>query len=168
MPRRRARADAAAVVFALLVVLTIVAFAWAQRLKRDPLVLDRVSYAAAPVLHPAHPVRGFTPNGDCRYDRVRVRFRVTQSDDATVQMVKPGGRVVVTLARDRFLKRYHFFTFYWDGRQRGGGIAPPGRYKLRVKLLGQERTLVPPGVVPLHRAPRQPTSACGDVGGRAG
>ena len=27
-------------------------------------------------------------------------FRVTQSDDATVQVVKPGGRVVVTLARD--------------------------------------------------------------------
>ena len=51
-------------------------------------------------------------------------------------IVKPGGRVVLTLARDRFLKRYHFHTYYWDGRTRDGGIAPPGRYKLRVKLLG--------------------------------
>ena len=159
MPRRRVNPSAAALVFALLVLATVAAFAWAQRLKRDPLVLDRVSYAGAPVLHPKNPVPSFTPNGDCRYDEVRIRFRVTQSDDATVQVVKPGGKVVVTLARDRFLKRYHFFTFYWDGHQRGGGIAAPGRYKLRVKLLGQERVLVPPGSIRLHRAPRQP-AAC--------
>ena len=75
---------------------------------------------------------------------------------AHVQVVKPGGKLVVTLARDRFLKRYHFFTFYWDGRGRNGGTAPPGRYKLRVKLLGQDRVLVPPGVMRLHRAPREP------------
>jgi hypothetical protein len=151
MRKRRVRAGPAAVVFALLVVLTIAAFAWAQRQKRDPLVLDRASYV---------PARGFTPNDDCRLDRVRIRFRVTQSDDATVQVVKPGGKVVVTLDRDRFLKRYHFFTFYWDGRQRGGGIAPPGRYKLRVKLLGQERNLVPPGVIRLHKATAVHGSAC--------
>jgi hypothetical protein len=160
MPRRRVEAPAAALVFALLVLATVAAFAWSQRLKRDPLVLDKVTIVAVPVLHPKHPVPGFTPNGDCHYDRVRIRFRVTQSDDATVQVVKPGGRVVITLARDRFLKRYHFFTFHWDGRSREGGIAPPGRYKLRVKLLGQERNLVPPGTIRLHRAPRRPTGAC--------
>lgn len=159
MPRRRA--NAAALVFALLVVATVVAFAWAQRLKRDPLVLDRVTFVGAPVLHPDNPVHSFTPNGDCRYERTRIKFRVTQSDAATVQVVKPGGKVVVTLARDRFLKRYHYFAFYWDGRQRGGGIAHPGRYKLRVKLLGQERNLVPPGVIKLHRAPRHPAGKCG-------
>ena len=62
-----------------------------------------------------------------------------------MQVVKPGGKLVVTLARDRFLKRYHFLTYYWDGRSRDDGIAPPGRYKLRVKLLGQERTPGPAG-----------------------
>jgi len=40
MPRRKA--DLAAVVFALLVVATLAAFAYAQRVKRDPLLLDRV------------------------------------------------------------------------------------------------------------------------------
>jgi hypothetical protein len=151
MPRRRV--SSAALVFALLVLATVAAFAWAQRLKRDPLVLDRVTIGN-------EVSRSFTPNGDCRFDQVRIRFRVTQSDDATVQVVKPGGRVVVTLARGRFLKRYRFFTFYWDGRRRGGGIAAPGRYKLRVKLLGQERNLVPPGVIPLHRSTQQASSAC--------
>ncbi len=75
-------------------------------------------------------------------------------------MVKPGGKLVVTLARDEFLKRYHFHTYYWDGRNRNDGIAPPGRYKLRVKLLGQDRVLVPPGTIRLHRAKRTPTAGC--------
>ncbi len=157
---RRWGPSAAAIVFALLVIATVAAFAYAQRLKRDPLVLDRVTFVPVPNLHPGQPVHGFTPNHDCRYDRIRIRFRTTQSDHGTVQVVKPGGRIVVTLARDRFLKRYQFHTFFWDGRQRGGGTARPGRYKLRVKLLGQERTLVPPGVIRLHRAPRDGKSAC--------
>jgi hypothetical protein len=159
MPRRPV--SAGAVVFALLVLLTVGAFAWSQRVKRDPLVLDRVTFGTAKT-------RAFTPNRDCRYDRERIRFRVTQSDHAVVQVVKPGGKLVVTLARGRFLKRYHFFTFYWDGRSREGGRAAPGRYKLRVKLLGQERVLVPPGALHLHRAPRKPLRGCGRAKGRAG
>src|SRR6201981_788730 len=150
MPRRRA--SSGAVVFALLVVGTIAAFAWSQRLKRDPLVLDRVTFLAVPRVHPhTRPPPSFTPNGDCRFDRIRIRLRVPRSDRADVQVVKPGGKLVVTLARDIYLKRYRFFTFYWDGRTRNDGIAPPGRYKLRVKLLGQDRTLVPGGVMRLHR-----------------
>jgi hypothetical protein len=151
MPRRRV--SFAVVVFALLVLATIAAFAWSQRLKRDPLVLDRVTFGK-----PAS--RSFTPNGDCRFDRIRIRFRVTRSDRADVQVVKPGGMLIVTLARDTYLKRYRFFTFYWDGRTRDDGTAPPGRYKLRVKLLGQDRTLVPGGVMRLHHAPHRPTAKC--------
>jgi hypothetical protein len=155
MPRQRV--SFAAVVFALLVVATIAAFAWSQRLKRDPLVLDRVTFGK-----PAS--CAFTPNRDCRFDRIRIRFRVTRSDRANVQVVKPGGKLVVTLARDTYLKRYRFFTFYWDGRVRDDGAAPPGRYKLRVKLLGQDRTLVPGGVMRLHRGPRDPAPGCKRTG----
>lgn len=159
MPRRPA--SASAVVFALLVAATIAAFAWSQRLKRDPLVLDRVSFRAVPYAERDDPpVRAFTPNGDCRFDRIRIRFRMTRSDRAHVQVVKPGGRLVVTLARDVYLKRYRFHTYYWDGRMRELGMAPPGRYKLRVKMLGEDRTLVPGGVMRLHQAPRQPTRDC--------
>lgn len=157
MPPRASRW--AGLVFALLVLATLAAFAWSQRLKRDPLVLDRVTFVGVPSLHPKHPVHSFTPNGDCRYDRIRIRFRTTQSDRGTVQVVRPGGRLTITLARDTYLKRYRFHTFYWDGRTRNDGIAPPGRYKLRVKLLGQDRVLVPPGAIKLHRAKPRPAEA---------
>jgi hypothetical protein len=166
MPRRRA--SFASVVFALLVVATLAAFAWSQRLKRDPLVLDRVSFVAVPRLHPnAAAIHSFTPNGDCRYDRIRIRFRMTQSDRADVQIVEPGGTLVVTLGRDEFLKRYTYSTYYWDGRMRNDGIAAPGRYKLRVKMLGQGRTLVPGAAMKLHRAARRPRAACSRSGGRS-
>ncbi|HET8564924.1 MAG TPA: hypothetical protein VFL77_00450 [Solirubrobacterales bacterium] len=155
---------AAAVVFALLVLATLGAFAYAQRVKRDPLVLDRVSFVAAPRIEGQPPVHAFTPNDDCRHDQMRIRFRTTISGHGTVQVVKPGGRVVITLARGAFLKRYTFHTYYWDGRQRNDGTAHPGRYKLRVRFAG--RTLVTPGVIRLHRAPpgarrRCPSGASG-------
>lgn len=159
MPRRRL--SFAATVFALLVLATVAAFAWSQHLKRDPLILDRVSFAALPRLHPHSPsLRAFTPNDDCRYDRIRIRFRTTVSDRGDVQIVEPGGLLILTLARDAFLKRYRFHTYYWDGRMRDDGLAPPGRYKLRVKLHGEDRTLVPGGTMRLHRAPRNPRAAC--------
>ena len=102
----------------------VAAFAWSQRLKRDPLVLDRVSFArsracnrrSAARLHAERrlPLR---PHPD-PLPRHPLRPR-------DVQVVKPGGKLVVTLARDAYLKRYRFFTFYWDGRTRDDGTAPP-------------------------------------------
>src|SRR3954447_14131764 len=148
---------AAAVVFAVLLLATVVAFACAQRVKRDPLVLDRVSFVGAPRAKGEPVKHAFVPGG-CRYALMRIRFRTTISDRGTVQVIKPGGRVVVTLARDTFLKRYTFHTYYWGGRQRGGGTAHRGRYKLRVKL--GDRVLVTPGVIRLHRSPKHAESAC--------
>src|ERR1044072_1206212 len=104
MPKRRSEGEAsvspraAAVVFALLVLATLAAFAYAQRLKRDPLGLDRVSFVGAPK-GKEMPRQAFTPNGDCRHDLMRIRFRTTISDEGTAQVINPGGREVVTLAR---------------------------------------------------------------------
>lgn len=171
MPKRRNEGEGLlsprpALVFALLVLATVTAFAYAQRLKRDPLVLDRVSFAGAPRQKGTKVVHSFTPNGDCRFDLIRIRFRTTVSGQGTVQVVKPGGRVVLTLARDEFLKRYSFHTYYWDGRQRDDGVAPPGRYKLRVKFDG--RTLVTPGAIRLHPASKDAKSHCTTKAGAGG
>jgi hypothetical protein len=148
-----------AVVFALLVLATLAAFAYSQRVKREPLVLDRVTFIAPPHRKGTPKVHSFTPNGDCRRDLIRIKFRTTINAPGTVQVIKPGGRVVVTLGRDTFFKRYTFHVYYWDGRQRGGGTAPPGRYKLRVKL-EPDRTLVTPGAIRLHPPPKHEESRC--------
>ncbi len=150
MPPRRV--SVAGSVFALVLLATVAAFAFSQRLKRDPLVVDHVGFTAAG--------RSLALKGGCRAHRERISFRVTLSDHATVQVIRPGGRLVFTLARDRYLPRYNFFTFYWDGRDRDGRIAAPGRYKLRVKLLAQERDLVLPGTIRLRPAQRNRTAGC--------
>jgi hypothetical protein len=138
MPRRKA--DLAAVVFALLVVATLAAFAYAQRVKRDPLVLDRVGIGGKKS-------NAFVP----RCGPIKLKFRTTTSNDGTVEVIRPGGEIVAKLARKTFLKRYTFHTFHWDGENEDGVVQPPGRYKLRVILEDEGRTLTAPGTIRLHK-----------------
>lgn len=147
----------APIVVALLAIVTVGAFAYAQRLKREPLILDKVSFGTKET-------RGaFTPNGDCVNDRGRIRFRITRSDRADVEVTDPDGRLVRTLASGRFLKRYRFFVFHWDGRTDSDTLAEPGRYKLRLVLLEQDRTITPGGRLKVHRAPRDRRGCRGGV-----
>jgi hypothetical protein len=141
MPRRKV--DLAAVAFALLVVATLAAFAYAQRVKRDPLLLDRVGIGTKQS-------NSFTP--PC--ERIKLKFRTTTSNDGTVEVIRPGGEIVSKLARHTFLKRYSFHTFFWDGTNEDGVIQPPGRYKLRVILEDEDRTLTAPGTIRLHKVPK--------------
>ena len=106
-------------------------------------MLDKVTFVAAPVRATprSRATAASPPTATAATISCGSASATPSSDDGTVQVVRPGGKVVYTLARDRFLKRYHFHTFYWDGRQHGGGTAAPGRYKLRVAAR-QERTLV--------------------------
>jgi hypothetical protein len=152
MPRRKA--DLAAVVFALLVVATLAAFAYAQRVKRDPLLLDRVGIGGKES-------NTFTP--PC--NRIKLKFRTTTSNEGTVEVIRPGGEIVSKLARHTFLKRYSFHTFFWDGRNEDGVLQPSGRYKLRVIVEGEGRTLTAPGTIRLHKVP--PRVGCG-VGTKKG
>jgi hypothetical protein len=140
MPRRKV--DAAAVVFALLVVATVAAFAYAQRVKRDPLLVDRVGIGGKKS-------NTFTP--PC--GRIKLKFRTTTSNDGMVEVIRPGGEIVAKLARHTFLKRYSFHTFFWDGTNEAGVVQPPGRYKLRVILEDEDRSLTAPGTIRLQKVP---------------
>ncbi len=145
MPRKKV--DAAAIVFALLVVATVAAFAYAQRVKRDPLLLDRVTIGTAKS-------NAFTPNGQCKR-RIKLKFRTTTTNDhGTVEVIRPGGEIVLVLAKKKFLKRYTVHTFYWYGINDQGVVQPPGRYKLRVILEDEGRSLTAPGTIRLHRPQR--------------
>ncbi len=139
----RRKADAGAVVFALLVVATVAAFAYAQRVKRDPLLVDRVGIGRKKS-------NAFMP--PC--ERIKLKFRTTTSNDGTVEVIRPGGEIVAKLARHTYLKRYSFHTFYWDGRNEDGVLQPPGRYKLRVLLEDEGRSLTAPGTIRLQKVPQ--------------
>jgi len=142
----RRKVDAGAVVFALLVVATVAAFAYAQRVKRDPLLVDRVGIGKKKS-------NAFTPEGECNR-RIKLKFRTTTSNDGTVEVIRPGGEVVAKLARHTFLKRYHYHQFFWDGRNEDGVVQPPGGYKLRVILEDEGRSLTVPGSIHLRKAPK--------------
>jgi hypothetical protein len=140
MPRRKA--DAAAVVFALLVVATVAAFAYAQRVKRDPLLVDRVGIGTKKS-------NVFTPKGQCDR-RIKLKFRTTTSNDGTVEVIRPGGEIVSVLAKEEFLKRYSIHTYFWNGKNDHGVIQPAGRYRIRVMLEDEGRELTLPGTIRLH------------------
>jgi hypothetical protein len=147
----RRKVDAGAVVFALLVVATVAAFAYAQRVKRDPLLVDRVGIGKKKS-------NAFMP--PC--ERIKLKFRTTTSNDGTVEVIRPGGEIVAKLARHTFLKRYSFHTFYWDGENEDGVVQPPGRYKLRVILEDEGRSLTAPGTIRLQKAPQRKFCASGE------
>ncbi len=147
-------------IFAVLVVATIAAFAAAQRLKRQPLILDKVTIQ--PLINGQTVI---TPNGDGHADLARIRFRLTRSDHGTVQIINRDDDAVKTFtvkvlsARNRVLERlqpgarlpsYKVLAVRWNGRTDRGRPAPTGPYRLRVKLLGEDRTLVPGGRIRLH------------------
>ena len=140
MPRRKA--DAAAIVFALLVVATAAAFAYAQHVKRYPPVVDEYKIAGSKT-------NSFTPAGPC-HRRIRLKFRTTTSNEATVQVIRPGGAVVRTLAEGTFLKRYTLHTYHWNGKSDAGVPQPVGRYRLRVQLEDEGRGLTLPGTIRLR------------------
>jgi flagellar hook assembly protein FlgD len=139
----RRKVDAAAVVFALLVVATAAAFAYAQRVKRDPLVVDRVEIGTKKS-------NAFAPGSKCD-SHIRLKFRTTTSNEGTVEIIRPGGELVRTLAEHRFLKRYSYHVFHWDGKNGTGVVQPAGRYRMRVLLEGEDRELTLPGTIRLQR-----------------
>ena|ERR1700761_9699789 len=151
---RRRKVDAAVVAFALLVVATAAAFAYAQRVKRDPLLVDRVGIGGKKS-------NVFTP--PC--NRIKLKFRTTTSNDGAVEVIRPGGEIVSRLVRHTFLKRYSYHTFFWDGTNEDGVIQPPGRYKLRVILEDEGRSLTAPGTIRLHRPPPGVVCAAGKGSG---
>jgi hypothetical protein len=139
----RRKVDAAAVVFALLVVATAAAFAYAQRVKRDPLVVDGVQIGA-------RKSNAFVPGSRCD-SHIKLEFRTTTSNDATVEIIRPGGELVRTLAEHQFLKRYSYHVFHWNGKNEDGVLQPAGRYRIRVLLEDEGRALTLPGTIRLHK-----------------
>jgi hypothetical protein len=154
------RRFAAPAIFALLAVATVAAFAYAQRLKREPLILDKVTFS--PLVAGRSVV---TPNGDGRRDFVHIHFRLTKTDRGivdvvdsdgrpvktfTVKILSEKGRVTARIPPGGELEAFKNFALRWNGRTDSAASAPTGPYHLRVRLLGEDRTLIPAGRIRVH------------------
>ncbi len=154
----------APITIGLLLVLTVGAFGLSQRLKREPLVIDRVTYRALGAGEDDPRRTVFSPNGDCRRDRMVIGFRTTKSDTADVDIIGPGEVLVRRLAEDRFFKRYREHRLVWDGREDNGNVPQSGVFRVRVTMKGLDRVLLLPGRIRLHNFPAR-ESNCGAPSG---
>ncbi|HEU4976348.1 MAG TPA: N,N-dimethylformamidase beta subunit family domain-containing protein [Baekduia sp.] len=152
-PRGDRPARIAVVAFAVLVLATFAAFFVAQRVKRAPSVLEDLQIGTGV------PGRLFSPNGDGRHDRARIAFAVKRSDHVTVSVLADGGDAVRTLVDDRRVAAHRPVAPHgiaWDGRDDDGRLVPDGRYRLRIVLRDQGRSVVPLRTIVKDTRPPQP------------
>ncbi len=136
---------AVAAVFALLVAATFAAFFVTQRLKRTPPAVQRVMVTPF-----------FSPNSDGRFDAAHLSFRLRRTDDITVRLIDHRDDEVRTLVDGRRLGAYQQISLKWDGRDDHGARAPDGRYRIRVTLRRQGRSILLPRAIRLDTTPPRP------------
>jgi hypothetical protein len=165
----------ARVVFAVLVVACFVAFVLTQRLKHTPTAVQ--SFEADEAFYPAEagrhapvariPGSASAPAASCRgrvpLSRVNatkrieyLSFKPAQAEAVTVEILNAAEQSVATVVRGLPAERYKQLSLCWNG-QRGptesGGLAPPGTYRVQVKLLSANRTVKSPDTFKLERRP---------------
>jgi hypothetical protein len=144
---------AAAVAFAVLVAGTFAAFFVAQRIKRAPPVIQDLQFATGGA------GRIFSPNGDGRRDRLEIALRLKRADRVTVSVVDEAGERVRTLVEDRRVAAGEPVApgaLRWDGRDDRGRMARDGRYRLKLTLRDQGRSVVSRRSVAKDTVPPRP------------
>lgn len=132
------------VVFGVLVLATAAAFLVAQRLKRS-----------TPIINGVHYNRYISPTCRCNKDRATIVFTLRDTGRVTATMVNAAGDDVRTLVSDRRLRRGRH-AYVWTGRTDAGLVAPDGRYRLRVTLRNQARSVTATRVLILDTKPPRP------------
>jgi hypothetical protein len=132
-------------VFAVLVLATFGAFFVAQRLKNAPPVLSRLTVFPY-----------FSPNRDGRFDVARVSFKVRKTDDVSVAVLDSSGDEVRELMGSRRVASSELVRLKWDGRTDDGARARDGRYRYRITLQHEGRSVVPATSVRLDTTPPRP------------
>ncbi|HEY7195927.1 MAG TPA: FlgD immunoglobulin-like domain containing protein [Gaiellaceae bacterium] len=120
---------------------TTAAFALTQSLK-----LKR-----SPVTRPVFD-RWVSPGCDCKSERARLSLVLRDGDTVDAEIVNAGGDRVRTLAAGLRRPKGRV-TFVWDGRDDAGKAVPDGRYRLRMHLDDQRRTIVLPTPVIVDTVP---------------
>ena len=114
---------------------TSAAFAITQSLKDQP----------SPIGVPRFD-RILAPTCDCPTDTATLGLRLRKADRVTAEIVDADGDAVRVLAnRERF--RRGPLELAWDGRGEDGEVVPDGRYRLRVDLAREDRSILIPTTI---------------------
>ena len=135
----------AAGVFGVLVVATFGAFFLAQRLKNSPPVVGEIGVFPY-----------FSPNNDGRFDKARLTFRPKQTDDISVAVLNSSDDEVRRLTDNRHVHAGQLVRLLWDGRADDGRLAADGRYRYRITLRRQGRSVKLAKSVRLDTTPPRP------------
>jgi N,N-dimethylformamidase beta subunit-like protein len=135
-------------VFGVLVVATFGAFFLAQRLKNAPKIIARLGVESY-----------FSPNGDGRFDRANLSFKLRETDEPTVTVVDAAGDALRQLTGGRTLLAGRLMRLKWDGRSDVGARVPDGRYHYRITLQRQGRSILLAQSVRLDVTPPRPQVA---------
>ena len=131
-------------VFVLLVGATFAAFFAAQRIKGEPAVAQVVSLA-----------RVFSPNGDGRKEVNRFEVELRERSEIRVDVVDSAGNAVRRLTDGATLGPQRPLRLEWDGRTDDGERVRDGRYRVRVTLRREGRSVIVPRTTLVDtRAPR--------------
>lgn len=123
---------------------TSAAFAITQTLKDERL----------PTGLPRFDRRVIAPTCDCENDRVRMRLRLRSPDRVTAEIVDADGEPVRVLMQDEEVPAGRL-RLVWDGRDDAGEVVSDGRYRLRVELEREGRSILLPTTVAVDtQAPR--------------
>jgi hypothetical protein len=132
-------------VFIVLVAATVAAFFTAQRLKGEPAVARVRSL-----------VHVFSPNGDHFKDINRFYVELRERAEISVDVVDASGDAVRRLADDATVSPQTPLRLSWDGRTDEGRHVPDGRYRVRVTLRRQGRSVTVPRTTLVDTRPPRP------------
>jgi hypothetical protein len=120
-------------VFIILIGATVAAFFAAQRLKGEAAVAKVESLAAV-----------FSPNGDDVKDVNLFRVVLRERSEVSVDVVDAAGDAVRRLADSATVGPQAPLRLRWDGRTDDGELVPDGRYRVRVTLRREGRSVTVP------------------------
>ena len=132
-------------VFVLLVGATFAAFFAAQRVKGEPAVARVVSLWKV-----------FSPNGDGAKEVNRFEVELRERSEISVDVVDSAGDSVRRLAEKATVGPARPLPLEWDGRTDAGVRVPDGRYRIRVTLRREGRSVVVPRTTLVDTKPPRP------------
>ncbi|MEI7760396.1 MAG: FlgD immunoglobulin-like domain containing protein [Thermoleophilia bacterium] len=133
---------ASAVLVAVLLAATALAFVYTESLKLTP----------SPILGTRVLPKAISPVCDCETGAAVIAFRLREGDALDIEMIDARGEVVRRLVWGQRRPRGPV-TFVWNGRNDSRSVVPEGVYRPRVRLRQQHRTIVLPNPVRVDTTP---------------